>query len=360
MNGTDPDLVLDENGVCNHCHNAQRELKIAEESKPNLDKIIKQIKKDGKGKKYDMIVGISGGVDSSTAIHHAVNLGLRVYAITMDNGSNHSFADENILRIVETLKVPLYRYVLDLEKFERVYAAYMKAGVINLEAVYDHLLMASIYEVSSKYNVRWILSGGNVNSESVMPISWSFPARDLVNIKDIYYKTMGRNLKGSKNFPLCGVWRWNFYKWIKRIRTFYLLDYLEYNRQKSEQMLIEKYGFKSTGAKHEENERTKWFQSYWLFERYGIDKRLAHYSSLINSGQLSRESALRMLQDFPVYPYLGIEKRVLKYPKHSHYDYKTDWIFPLVSDIIRNIRKIYHYVKRISKCFECHKKQIYI
>ena len=123
-----------------------------------------------------------------------------------------------------------------------------------------------------------------------------------------------------------------------------------YNRTESIKLLEEKYGWKDYGEKHCENTFTWWFQNFYLFEKFGIDKRKAHYSSLINSGQLDRKTAMQLLTKNSEYPLLGIEQKVLSYPKHSHYDYATDeWIFNGISDIIRSIRSIYSYAKRISK-----------
>src|SRR3990167_11062806 len=143
MDGSASELVLDENGVCNFCHQAQRELKLAEENKPNLPKIIEQIKKDGKGKKYDCLIGLSGGVDSSTTLVNAVKLGLRPLCFSVDNGWNDPLADENIMRLVEGLKVPFFKYNIDLPKFKMLQVAFLKAGLINAEIPTDHILMAT-------------------------------------------------------------------------------------------------------------------------------------------------------------------------------------------------------------------------
>lgn len=340
LDGSVVEITYDENGVCNFCHSAKKALAEIELEKPNLEKWIKRIKQDGRGKKYDILFGLSGGVDSSTALHYAVKFGLRPFCFTMDNGYNDPKADENILKLVETLKVPLYRYALDLDKFRELQGAYLRSGVINIEATYDHLLMAATYEMANKYNIKWIISGGNVTTESIMPAEWSYTARDLVNLKDIYKKMTGKNIKNIPNkFPLCGTIKWNWYHWIKRIRIFYLLDYLDYNRLQSEQMLIKEYGYESTGEKHEENIFTRWYQAFYLFEKYGIDKRKAHYSSLINSKQMTREEAREKLALSPIYPILGIEQRVLNYAKLKHEDFRQDWLYPLLTKIIRYAKK---------------------
>ena len=338
MDGTSEEISFDENGICNFCIQAQKSLKEIEAEKPNLNKIIERIKKDGQGKLYDCLVGLSGGVDSSTTLHHAVRLGLRPLCFNVDTGYNKPEADENVLKMVEKLKVPFYRYVIDLKKFKELQATFMKAGQKNIEIPTDAVLLAVSMELAQKNKSKWILSGGNVNSESVLPPSWGYNARDAVHVKDIFKKTTGKKLTG---LPLCGLLSWNIYKWWNGIRTFYLLDFLDYNRSESIKLLQEKYGFKSTGEKHEENYFTWWFQNFYLFTKFGIDKRKAHYSSLINSGQMTRKEAMDLLADRPVYPQLGIEDKVMQYPKRSHNEFATDErLFNFISSVIRGLRKL--------------------
>ena len=334
MDGTDPDLILDENGVCNHCHSAQKALKDAEAEKPNLNERINKIKNSDK---YDVLIGLSGGVDSSLALVKAVELGLRPLCFSIDNGWNDPKADENIMRLVEGLKVPFYRYTIDVDKFRELQGAFIQAGLINLEIPTDHILMASAYEMAHKYGIKYIISGGNVATESVMPAQWSYTARDLVHIKDVYKEITGETLKG---IPMCSLLKFNFYKWIRKIRTFYLLDYYDYNREDAQKLLEEKYGWKAYGEKHEESVFTKWFQNFYLFQKFGIDKRKAHYSSLVNSGQMTRQEAMFKLTASPIYPELGLEGRVMGYKKHEHKDFKTDEkIWRFLTILIRQLRK---------------------
>lgn len=334
MDGSAPGFRQTETG-CNFCDQAEKSFSKIKYEKLYWVERFNELRSEGK---YDCLVGLSGGVDSSTVLHYIVSFGLRPLCFTMDNGYNDPKADENILRLVEALNVPLYRYVLDLDKYRELQSSYLKAGVINVEASYDHLLMAATYEMASKYGIKWIVSGGNVATESIMPSPWSYPARDLTNLKSIYRWATGKKLRG---LPICGLLKWNYYRWIKGIKIFYPLDFLDYNRKESEKMLIEKYGFQSTGEKHEENIFTRWYQSFYLFEKFGIDKRKPHFSSLIMSGQMTRKEAMDLLAERPVYPELGIERRVMNYPKRSHYDFKTDekiWLF--VGTIVRALRRL--------------------
>lgn len=313
------EITFDENGVCNFCHQAQKSLKEIGVEKRMLPEIVKLIKKNGRDNKYDVLIGLSGGADSSTALHHTVRLGLRPLCFSVDNGWQDPKADENIMRLVEGLKVPFYRYILDLKKFEELQAAFMKAGVPNIEIPTDHVIMATSFELAIRYGIKWIISGGNVATESIMPPSWGYNARDLTHIMDVYTWATSRRLTG---LPLCGLLRWNVFRWWYGIQTLYLLDYLDYNRTEAVKLLEEKYGYKSYGEKHCENIFTWWFQNFYLFAKFGFDKRKAHLSSLINSGQMTRAEALKELEREPIYPALGFEKRVLLYPKRKHEDFK--------------------------------------
>lgn len=340
MDDTANEITFDDDGVCNFCHQAQKSLKEIEAEKHKLPEFIKQIKKDGKGKKYDCLIGLSGGVDSSTVLHHAIKLGLRPLCYSVDNGYNDPKADENILRMVEKLKVPFYRYTIDIGKFKSLQWAFIEAGQKNIEIPTDHILMATTYEMASKYDIKWVLSGGNTATESIMPPSWGYNARDLRHIKDIYNKMSGKRLKG---LPVCGLLKFNYYKWIKKIKMFYLLDFIDYHRDKSIRLLEKEYGYQPYGEKHCESNITKWFQEFYLLRKFGIDKRKPHYSSLINSGQISRGKAKKQVRKHlkhRKYPLFGFEDMVMQYPKRDYKEFKTDekvWNF--ICHLIRVFRR---------------------
>jgi hypothetical protein len=286
--------------------------------------------------KYDVLLGLSGGVDSSYCLHLLVKAGLRVLTYSIDNGWNDPKADENMMRLVEGLKVPFYRYTIDQKTFVELQGVYMRAGLKNLEVPTDHILMASAYEIAKKYDIKTIISGGNWATESIMPMSWGYQPRDLKQIKSIYRKFTGRKLKG---LPVCGLLKYNYYKWIKRIKTVNLLDYYDYNRQTAISVLEKEYGFQPYGEKHCENIFTWWFMNYYLFEKWGIDKRKAHLSSLILSSQMTRDEAMFQLEANPVYPEIGLEERVMKYPKKDYTDYPNDEkLFNFISKLIRGCR----------------------
>jgi N-acetyl sugar amidotransferase len=325
MDTTAKEITFDSEGVCSFCHQAQKALK-------EKGGVIPDMKSKGK---YDVIIGLSGGIDSSYALTKIVELGLRPLCFSVDNGWNDPKADENIMKLVEGLKVPFFRYTIDLDKFKELQGAFLRAGVKNIEIPSDHIIVATAYEMASKYGIKWIVSGGNVETESIMPFSWGYNARDLVHIKDIYKKMTGKKLKG---LPTMSLLKFNYYRWIKKIKVINLLDYYNYNRKEAIFELTDKFGYKDYGAKHEESVWTSWFQNFYLFEKWNIDKRKAHLSSLINSGQMTRQEAVQELQKCPVYPKMGIEEKVMKYPKHEYTDYKTD-------------EKLYNFICKVVRKF---------
>lgn len=213
------EITFNEEGVCNFCDGAKRELDkvdIREWGKTYLD-IIAQ-----KGK-YNCIIGLSGGVDSSYALLKIMEKGMiRPLCFSIDNGWNDPIADENIMKLVEGLKVPFFRYTIDLDRFKDLQSAFLKAGLINVEIPSDHIIVATAYEMASKYGIKYIISGGNLSEESIMPYSWSYPARDLTHIKDVYKKMTGKKLTG---LPLMSLLKWNYYRWVKGIKVVNVLDY---------------------------------------------------------------------------------------------------------------------------------------
>lgn len=285
--------------------------------------------------KGKVLLGLSGGLDSSYSLLKLKEMGVDVLCFTIDNGYNTAQADENIMKLVEGMKVPFFRYTIDTDTFKSLQAAFMKAGQKNIEIPTDHILMAATYEIANKYGIKTIISGGNWATESIMPMSWGYQPRDLTHIRDIYKRYTRKRLMG---LPVCGLWKFNYYKWIRRIRTINLLDYFDYTREKAIKEL-EQYDYKPFEEKHTENYFTWWFQNFYLFEKFGIDKRKAHLSSLIVSGQMTRDEAMFQLTANPIYPSLGIEERVLQYKKRPYTDFKTDEkLWDLLSKIIKYVR----------------------
>lgn len=333
------EITFNEKGQCNFCDEAQKQLASIKPLQTELARwtLVRDMHRARSEDEnaYDCLIGLSGGADSSFLLTLAVKYGLKPLCFSVDNGWNDPRADENIMRLVEGLKVPFIKIVIDQNKFTSLQSAFMKAGVLNIEIPTDHVLMAVSYELAAKYKIKYILSGGNVATESIMPASWGYSARDLTHIEDIYTKMTGRKLEG---IPTCSIWKWNYYRWIKRIKTVYFLDYFQYDRKSAIAYLNQRFGWLDYGDKHEESLFTCWFQNFYLFQKYSIDKRKAHYSSMINSGQMTRNEALDRLTASPIYPMLGLESKVLEYPKRSHDEFLKDKWYPRIAAAVKLCR----------------------
>lgn len=333
---TEPDAILDERGICNYCHLAKSQENQHRVDKEHLPWIVHDIKKKGIGKKYDCLIGLSGGVDSSIALLKVMDQGLRPLCFSVDNGWQTKGADENIMRLVEGLKVPFYRYTLNLERFRELQRAFIMSGVKNIEIPTDHILMATTYEMAHKYKIKTVISGGNWQTESIMPPRYGYNASDLTHIKAIA-KQFGATTEGLPTISLLKyLWRRN----VEGIKVVNLLDYYDYNREDAIRLLSEKYGYKPYGEKHGESMFTKWFQDMWLYHHWGIDKRRPHLSSMIHSGQLAREEAIETLKVVPVWTPENPFQEIIRYRKIEHSEYPTNekWV--------RRWQKFFNVLKR--------------
>jgi N-acetyl sugar amidotransferase len=341
MDTSDPEITFDEHGVCNHCNHfdavlRSRWLNGPEGEKQLLEKVA-AIKAEQAGKEYDCILGLSGGVDSSYLAIKIAELGLRPLVVHVDAGWNSELAVQNIERLVKTLGFDLHTIVIDWEEIRELQVAYLRSGLANQDVPQDHAFFAALYRFAIANGVRWVISGGNLASESILPTAWGYDAMDAWQLKAVHRRFGGRRLK---TFPLVGFFDLYFrFPFIHRMKVLRPLDYLPYDKMAAKRLLIERYGWKDYGAKHYESVWTKFFQGYYLPTRWGFDKRLAHLSSLIVAGQLSREDALRQLEQ-PAYPpeelrrdrtyvlkKLGLSEsefdELLRAPKQNHSDYPS-------------------------------------
>ena len=320
---------------CNFCSRAKESLEDIQTENLNMQSVLEQIRKDGKDKEYDVLIGLSGGLDSSTTFDWAVKNGLKILAFTLDNDYNTDQANHNIMALVDN-NCYFKKIEVDHDTYTKLQESFFMAGVKNCEIPTDHILMAVTYMLAKENDIKWILSGGNSVSESIMPASWSYNARDLTHIKDIYKKFNKEDLDG---IPLCSIWKWNEYKHTDGIKIFYPLDYIDYNLKAAKEMLKDKYGWQDYGDKHEESLFTKWFQNVYLYYKFGIDKRKAHYSSLIVAGQMTRDEALEKLRKDPVAPEFPIkelsESDIMSYHKHAHEEYATESWYEDIAEMIK-------------------------
>lgn len=291
-------------GVCNYCTEflaASGHIlnKSDIERRRELDSLVASIKAQGKGKTYDCIIGVSGGVDSSWALVKAVELGLRPLAVHMDNGWNSELAQNNIANLVRGLEVDLYTHVIDWDEYRKLMQAFFDADVIDVELLYDNAMLAVNYQQASRHGINHILAGTNQATEGMrMPSSWNWFKYDKKNIKRIASQFGGVSLN---TFPAIGTIDFITYEFVKRIRWISFLDYFSYNKTESMAFLQQNYGYKPYPYKHYESIFTRFYQGYILPRKFGVDKRRLHFGTMIASQQMERGAALADLAKIP-YP----------------------------------------------------------
>lgn len=300
MDTTDSKIIFDEKGVCDHCNTFYRDIKphwhTDEKGWAEISKIADGIKKAGRGKDFDCIIGMSGGIDSSYLVYLAKEkLGLRPLVFHVDAGWNSQQAVNNIEQIVDKLGLDLYTEVIDWEEMKDLQLSFFKSGVSHIDTPQDHAFFATMYKFSSKYKVKHILTGGNYSTECIRnPLEWMYFQSDSRQIKDVQSQFGTRKLK---NFPLTNIlWHKVYLPYLRGIKTYRPLDYMTYNKEEATQFLVDNYGFQRYAQKHFESRFTKFYEAYWLPEKFGYDTRKVQYSSLILTGQMTREEALDQLK----------------------------------------------------------------
>ena len=300
MDTTDSSIIFDENGVCDHCNTYYSKILpvwnkgIGREKE--LNKIIDTIRKDNSDRDFDCIMGMSGGVDSSYLLYVMVNeYNLRPLVFHVDAGWNSQIAVNNIERLVDGLGLDLYTEVINWEEIKDLQLSFFKSGVPHIDAPQDHAFFATMYKFASENNIKHILTGGNFSTECVRnPIEWMYYQSDSVQLKDIHSKFGTIPLV---SFPTTSIlWHKFYLPYIKGIRTLRTLDYIQYNKEEAMDLLVKKYGYQKYPQKHFESRFTRFYESYWLIERFGFDTRKVQYSSLILNHQMTRDQAINKLE----------------------------------------------------------------
>lgn len=310
MDTTDSKIIFDENGMCDHCHNYYENIKPNwhpdEIGKKKLDEIAEQIKRDGKGKEYDCIIGLSGGVDSSYLAYYAVKvLGLRPLLFACDTGWNLDVAENNVGKIVDKLGLPLYTEKVNWDEMKDLQVAFLKSQVPYQDIPQDHVIFASLYNYAVKKGIKYVLTGGNNATECVRePNEWVYQ-NDIRMIKDIHKKFGTRPLK---TLPMCGMFKAHlYYKYIKGMKVVKPLDMIPYTKKDAIETLQKEFGWEPYANKHFECVFTRFYEGYWLIKKFGYDKRKAHFSSLILTGQMDRNEAMENLQEPPYDEQMALE-----------------------------------------------------
>ncbi|MGR6860405.1 N-acetyl sugar amidotransferase [Aliivibrio salmonicida] len=301
MDTSDSDIQFNEDGVCSHCTNYAENLSKhwvrGPEGEAKLKDLISYVKMRNKSADYDCVIGLSGGVDSSYLLLKAVEWGLKPLAVHVDAGWNSELAVKNIENLVKTCGVDLVTHVVNWSEIKDLQLAFLKSGVANQDIPQDHCFTAAVYKTAKQYGIKDMLGGSNLSTECILPTSWGYNAMDLRHIKSIH-KQFGK--KKLKTYPTMNFFEYYVYfPRVLKVKTHKPLDLMDYSKEDAMKEL-QSTGWTYYGGKHFESRFTKFFQSYYLVERFGYDKRKAHLSSLIVTGQMTLEDGLKELAK-PIY-----------------------------------------------------------
>jgi len=335
-----PSISFDDEGICNYCRQydetAKKELFSKEEGEKRLRKIIREIKKRGEGKKYDCLIGLSGGVDSSYVAYLVKQFGLRPLAVHLDNGWNSELSAQNIKSIVEKLNIDLYTHVINWEEFKDMQISFLKASVVDIEMLTDHAIKAIMIRLANNERIKYYIGGSNIVTEAIMPDSWSYAKWDYKNIKAIQKKFGNKKIRTFPHYNLLQKIMTEF-----RLKNISILNYIDYNKTEAVRILEREFDWKNYGGKHYESIFTRFYQTYILPVKFNADKRKAHLSTLICSGQISRDEALKEL-DKPIDKLDNLEREkayvlkklnlnetefasIMSTPIRSHLDYPNSF-----------------------------------
>lgn len=360
----DPEIRFDDEGRSHYFHEYLKAEAEFVDSGPTgeakLQALAARIRSEGEGKPYDCIMGLSGGVDSTYVALQARRLGLRPLAVHLDNGWNTELAVMNIEQIVSRLGLDLHTHVIDWNEFRDLQRAYLKASVIDIEVLSDHAIFATLYRLAARHGVRHILSGTNVVTEFVMPPHWIYAKTDHVNIRAIH-RAFGT--VPLRTYPFMGLKMKKWDQMFVKIRSHSILNWIPYNKAEVKRRISRELGWRDYGGKHHESLFTRFYQGYILPRKFGVDKRKAHLSNLIYSGQITRDQALAELA-LPAYSPEQMEddrnfvvkklgfsdeefQSIMAAPPRPHSDFPVERSVYLMYPALRPLRGAANVLKRL-------------
>lgn len=306
MDTSDPDIQFDDEGVCHHCHRHKQAMNVHRYSAADLSTVVNAIKRKGRGRPYDCVIGVSGGVDSTYTAWLVKQCGLQPLAVHLDNGWNSDVAVQNIANTLKALDIDLETCVLDWEEFRDIQRAFLLASVPDVDIPTDHAIIASLRRYAARYRIPTIVTGHNDRTESHLPAAWSRGHTDFGYIQAVHKQNGSRPLR---SFPRISF---SEYLWMihNGFGTIPLLNYVPYSRDEARATISRHLGWSPYGGKHHENIFTRWYQGMYLPEKFRFDKRRAHLSSLVSSGQATRSDALRLLTEPTYDPFLQAQDQV--------------------------------------------------
>lgn len=360
MDTSDPEISFDDEGVSSHALRFDREFariladNASGASRPELERIVAEIKAAGAGKPYDCIIGVSGGVDSTYLVLQAVRLGLRPLLVHFDSGWNSELAVGNIANLVERLGLDLYTQVVDWREMKDLQLAFFKASVPNCDIPTDHAFASVAYEQAKKYGIKYVLSGHNLVSESILPTAWGHDAGDARHLRAVHRRFGTGRLR---SYPVFGpIRRHLWFEILNGITSVAPLNLMPYNYKSAKEEITTELGWRDYGGKHHESVFTRYFQGYYLPTKFGFDKRRAHFSSLILAGQMTRDEALAELEHPPydealrqqdhefIAKKLGVTtaelEDIFRRPPRAHTDYPTEKLWPHVNRLLESLARL--------------------
>jgi N-acetyl sugar amidotransferase len=296
MDTSDPDISFDSLGVCNHCQsydeNLPKRVHRGADAEIMLHKLVNSIKKSGQKREYDCLIGVSGGVDSTYVAMLVKDLGLRPLAVHFDNGWNSELAVDNIKKTLDVLGIDLVTYVVDWEEFRSLQIAFLKASTPDGEIPTDHAITALLFMKASEHGIKYIISGMNYATEAISIPLWAYGHMDWKYIKAVNKMFGDRKLI---SYPHLNFYQLAWWSLVKRIHVVSILNFVDYRKEDAMAMLVNRLGWKYYGGKHYESIYTRFYQGYILPTKFNIDKRIAHLSNLVLSGQMKRFEAISEL-----------------------------------------------------------------
>lgn len=303
MDTSDTKITFDENGVCDHCDSFKKDVEPFwfpnDEGKAIFSKQVEELKRKTKGKEFDSIMGLSGGLDSSYLLHMAVKeFGLRPLIFHVDGGWNTDLAVSNIEKMVKKLGLELYVEVINWEEMKDFQLAWFKSGTPHLDIAQDHAYFATMFHFARKYKINTILNGGNISTECVRnPLDWIYYGTDMTLIKDIRKKF---SINKMETYPWSSIFYHKIYlKYFKKIKVLRPLNLMPYNKKMAIDILSKEYDWTPYPQKHFESRFTKFYEGYWMPTRFGYDTRKVQFSSLILTQQMTRDEAIKELENLP-------------------------------------------------------------
>lgn len=344
---TVPGIGFDENGISNYARMFEKLVDAYPRGEKGLqywEAMVQKIKKHGKGKRYDCIIGVSGGTDSCYLMHLAVQYGLRPLAVNLDNGWNTDIAVRNIKAVTAKLNIDLETYVIDYEEIKDLLRAYMRASLPWIDIPTDIAIKSVLYRIARREKIKFILRGNDFRSEGTQPREWTYG--DGRQLRYIHRKFGSVKLKTFPNYTLFNLLYNGFLKGIKSIYPFY---FLEYHKAEAQELLKKNYGWEYYGGHHHENIFTKFAISYWLLRKFNIDKRKITFSAQIMSGQMNRRSALEILSRPPASPEIMEQDKVYTLKKLDISEFEFEQMLLSANKNYQDYPSYYPIMQRFTK-----------